>query len=201
LSVAHRKPVEHRGGAVRVWHVQVSGRVPGGEDARQAGTLRGQPILSAECHCDSCRRAADAYEALPGAPRERSTTGGVLYVLWCKDRVERIEGEEFMTGDRLKPGSKTRRVVTCCCNAPMFPEFSAGHWLSLNAARFPDGQCPAMEFRAVTADRGAAPPLPDDIPNLSGHNGRFMLRLPGARAAMGFRNPPVAGNVVEVDHA
>lgn len=164
-------------------------------------TPSGQPILAAECHCDSCRRAADAYEALPGAPRERSLTGGVPYVLWRKDRVGPIVGDELLAAYRLKPGAKTRRVVATCCNAPMFLEFSAGHWLSLNAARFPDSQRPAMEFRTMTADRGETPPLPCDIPNLRGHNGRFMLRLLGAWAAMGFRNPRVARNVTEVAHA
>jgi hypothetical protein len=164
-------------------------------------TVSGHPILGAECHCDRCRRAADAYEALPGAPKERSATGGVPYVLWRKDRVGPIAGEEILLSYRLKPGAKTRRVVATCCNAPMFLEFAAGHWLSLNAARFPDGQRLAMEFRTMTADRGEAPPLPEDIPNLRGHNGRFMLRLLGAWVAMGFRNPPVARNVTEAADA
>jgi hypothetical protein len=163
-------------------------------------TLSGQPILAAECHCESCRRAADAYETLPGAPKERSATGGVPYILWRKDRVGPIVGEELLASYRLKTKAKTRRVVATCCNAPMFLEFSAGHWLSLNAARFPAGQRPAMEFRTVTADRGEAPPLPDDIPNLRGHNGRFLLRLLGAWAAMWFRNPPVARAVKEVEY-
>jgi hypothetical protein len=85
--------------------------------------------------------------------------------------------------------------------SPMFPEFAAGHWQFLNAVRFPDGQRPAMEFRTMAADRGEATPLPDDIRHLRGHNGRFMLRLPGAWVAMGFRNPPVARTVTEAADA
>lgn len=164
--------------------------------------LAGQPILCAECHCESCRRAADAMEALPGAPKERSATGGVPYVLWRKDRVGRIEGEELMIAYRLRSGAKTRRVVATCCNAPMFLEFSGGHWLSLNAARFPAGQRPAMELRTMTSDRQDTSPLPDDIANAKTHFGKgFMRRLLAAWIMMGFRNPPVARNVTEALHA
>ncbi len=127
-------------------------------------------------------------------------TGGVPYILWRKDRVGRITGEERLASYRLSPKAKTRRVLATCCNTPMFLEFSAGHWISVNAARFPAERRPAMEFRTMTADRGDAPPLPDDISNLKGHNGKFMLRLLGAWVAMGFRNPPVAQGVREATH-
>ncbi|NJM81956.1 MAG: hypothetical protein HC844_05150 [Tabrizicola sp.] len=165
-------------------------------------SLTGGPILSAECHCESCRRATDAMEALPGAPKERSRSGGVPYVLWRKDRVGSIEGEDLLIAYRLTPDAKTRRVVATCCNAPMFLEFSSGHWLSLNAARFPEEQRPAMELRTMTRDRVDASPLPDDIPNAKTHSGKgFMRRLLGAWIAMGFRNPHVARNVKEATHA
>jgi hypothetical protein len=163
--------------------------------------LRGQPILSAECHCESCREATDHFEAKLGAAKERSATGGVPYILWRKDRVERIEGEDLMVGYRLKPGARTRRVVATCCNSPMFLEFAAGHWLSLNAARFPASQRPAMELRTMTADRGDATPLPNDMPNPRHQTARFMLRLLMAWIAMGFRNPPIARDVREAVHA
>jgi hypothetical protein len=159
--------------------------------------LKGKPILGAECHCTSCGQAMDEFEAELGAPKERSATGGVPYVLWRKDRVGRIEGEERLASYRLSPKAKTRRVLASCCNAPMFLEFSAGHWISVNAARFPADQRPRMRFRTMTADRGDAPPLPDDLINARGHTGRFMLQLLGAWVAMGFRNPPVARGVRE----
>jgi hypothetical protein len=159
--------------------------------------LSGTPIFGAECHCASCRKAMDTFEALPGAPMERSATGGVPYVLWRKDRVSRIVGEERLASYRLSPKAKTRRVLARCCNAPMFLDFAAGHWISINAARFPADQRPPMRFRTMTGDRGDVPPLPDDLINARGHTGRFMLELLGAWVAMGFRNPPVARNVRE----
>jgi hypothetical protein len=159
--------------------------------------LHGRPILGAECHCTSCRQATDRFEAQLGAPKERSATGGVPYVLWRKDRVGKVEGLDLLASYRLSPKAKTRRVVASCCNAPMFLDFSAGHWISVNAARLPADQRPAMDVRTMTADRGDAPPLPDDIPNARGHTGTFMLRLLGAWVAMGFRNPPVVRSVRE----
>lgn len=163
--------------------------------------LSGGPILSAECHCESCRRATDAMEALPGAPKERSLAGGVPYILWRKDRVGPIEGAEQMIAYRLTPDARTRRVVATCCNAPMFLEFSSGHWLSLNAARFPPTRRPAMELRTMTGDRVDASPLPDDIPNAKTHFGAgFMRRLLLAWIAMGFRNPQVLPDLKETTH-
>jgi hypothetical protein len=79
----------------------------------------------------------------------------------------------------------------------MVPEFTAGHGSSVNAARLPADQRPVMHVRAMTADRGDAPPLPDDIPNARGHTAWFMLRLLGAWVAMGVRNPPVLRSVKE----
>lgn len=158
--------------------------------------LTGQPILAAECHCTSCRQAAEGLESLPGAPQERSPTGGVPYVLWRKDRVGPITGAGHLADRRLGPQSTTRRIIATCCNAPMFLEFKGGHWLSIHAARWPATQRPAPALRTMTRDRPpGAPPLPDDIPNARTHSARFMLRLLGAWIAMGFRNPAVAPDV------
>lgn len=41
----------------------------------------------------------------------------------------------------------------------------------------------------MTGDLASPDTLPDDIPNLKGHSGRFFLRLIGAWIAMGFRRP------------
>ena len=149
--------------------------------------LEGAPILTAECHCASCRAAAEAFAADGHDPR--APTGGTPYVLYRKDRI-RLEGAGGLSASRLSPAASTRRVRAGCCGAPMFLEFEKGHWLSLYAARWPDGAAPEMELRTMCRDRAAeAPPLPSDIPNAKGHTARFMVKLLGAWAAMGFRAP------------
>jgi hypothetical protein len=160
-----------------------------GEVAMEA---TGEPILTAACHCESCREAARRIEALPGAPPVAAADGGAAFVLHRKDRVRCVKGGERLVEHRLKPDSPTRRMVAGCCNSAMFLEFTKGHWLSLYRARI-DGAAPPVQMRTMTADRGDAPPLPDDVPNYPTHSGKFMWKLLSAWAAMGFKVPKVQG--------
>jgi hypothetical protein len=136
---------------------------------RCAIKLHGQSMLGAECHCTSCRQATDRFEARLGAAKERSAMGGVPDVLWRTDRVGKVEGLDLLASYRLSPEARTRRVVASGCSAPMFRAFTTGHWISVNAARLPADQRPVMDVRTMTADRGDAPPLSDDVPNARGH--------------------------------
>jgi hypothetical protein len=83
-------------------------------------------------------------------------------------------GQQYLEEHRLKPDSPTRRVIAKCCNSAMFLDFTKGHWLSMFRNRFPTG----VE-------------LADDVPNYSGHSGKFMLKLIAAWIAMGFRRPEI----------
>lgn len=164
--------------------------------ACRCGTVRlavhGAPILAAECHCTSCRTAAERLAALPGAPQVRAENGGVPYVFFRKDRVEFGAGTEHLREFRLTPASKTRRVVAACCGTPVFTEFESGHWLSLFAVLWPEAVRPSPEIRTMTGDRPPGVPLDDRIPNARRHTAAFMLKLLGAWVAMGFRVPKVA---------
>jgi len=93
---------------------------------------------------------------------------------------------------RLTPDSSTRRVVATCCRSAIFLEFTKGHWLSMNRARFADP--PAVEMRTMSRDRPEGVPPAQDVPAYATHSVRFMWRLFVAWAAMGFRVPrAVAG--------
>ena len=56
--------------------------------------------------------------------------------------------------------------------------------------RFPTG-APALEMRVMTKERRVGVELADDVPNYSGHSGKFMLKLIAAWIAMGFRRPEI----------
>lgn len=154
--------------------------------------VRGAPILAAECHCTSCRTAAERLAARPGAPDVRAPNGGVPYVLFRKDRVDFTAGADQLREFRLTPAAKTRRVVAACCGTPVFTEFESGHWLSLFSVLWPQETRPRPEVRTMTGDRPAGTVLDDRVPNARRHTASFMLKLLGAWVAMGFRVPKVA---------
>ena len=131
----------------------------------------GAPIASASCHCGSCDMAAKALQEAFGAEHDVGSDGGVPYLLFRKDRVALLQGDATLAEHRLTPDSPTRRVVATCCGSPMFLDFTPGHWLSLYASRLVD-------------------PVP--APSLRAHSARFLLKLLGAWAAMGFRRPKAA---------
>ena len=72
----------------------------------------------------------------------------------------------------------------------MFLDFTKGHWLSMYRNHFPTG-APPLEMRVMTKERRVGVELADDLPNYSGHSGKFMLRLIAAWIAMGFRRPEI----------
>ncbi|MEO4042437.1 DUF6151 family protein [Hoeflea sp. CAU 1731] len=148
-------------------------------------SLVGQPILAAECHCTSCRRAAARLSA---AITEQN--GGTRFVIQRKDQATMRRGAEHLASFRLEPQAHTQRIVATCCNSPMWLEFKGGHWISIYAVRWPDGTAPAPTLRTMTRD--APDPLPDDLPNARTQSAGFMARLFWAWVRMGFRNPPVA---------
>ncbi len=149
--------------------------------------LEGSPILTAECHCLSCRAAAERLGAAVA-----QANGGTLYVVQRKDRAHLLRGAEHLASFRLKPDAPTQRIIAACCKSPMWLEFKGGHWLSVYAARFPEGAAPAPDLRTMTRDAPAGAFLPDDIPNARTQTASFMARLFWSWLRMGFRNPRVA---------
>ncbi|WP_129791953.1 GFA family protein [Sphingosinicella sp. CPCC 101087] len=156
------------------------------------------PIVTAECHCDSCRAAGERLQRLPAAPPVLGENGGTHFVLYRKDRVRFVEGLDRLREFRLKPDAKTRRVVAACCNTPVFLEFQGGHWLSLYGGLWPESERPAIELRTMTSDLADPSSLPD-VPNGKRQSLSFFAKLLGAWIAMGFRSPKIAFVDGEID--
>jgi hypothetical protein len=150
----------------------------------------GLPILTGSCYCTSCQEAGRQFEQLASAPPVLDPDGGTALILYRKDRVRCVTGQEHLEERRLKPDSPTRRVVATCCNSPMFLDFTKGHWLSIFRNRVPTG-APPLELRVMTKERRVGVELADDLPNYSGYSGKFMLKLIAAWIAMGFRRPEI----------
>jgi hypothetical protein len=150
----------------------------------------GPPILTGSCYCTSCQEAGRQFEQLASAPPVLDPDSGTGLILYRKDRVQCVMGQEYLEDHRLKPDSPTRRVVATCCNSAMFLDFTKGHWLSMFRNRLPTG-VPPLEMRVMTKERRVGVELADDLPNYSGYSGKFMLKLIAARIAMGLRRPEI----------
>lgn len=153
--------------------------------------VTGQPILSVACLCSDCQEASEVLGALPSAHPLVDDLGSTRFVMYRKDRVRCMTGQDQLREHRLTPASTSRRVVASCCNAPMFLELSGGHWLSLYGERWPDGTLPALQMRTMTRDAPDGVVLPDDVPNPKTHTLGFFARLFGAWVAMRFRAPRI----------
>lgn len=151
--------------------------------------VRGPQIASVECLCASCQAAGRTLGGLPDAAPVLDSKGATPFVMHRKDRVAITAGQDKLRAYRLPGSASTRRVLATCCNTPVFLEFTAGHWLSLYAALWPEAIRPAVEMRTMTGSRDD---LPRDVPNLRTHSLGFYARLFSAWAAMGFRKPKLA---------
>jgi hypothetical protein len=116
-------------------------------------------------------RSRSRFEQMPSAPPVLNPDGGTDYVLYRKDRVQCVTGQEYLEEHRLKPDSPTRRVIATCCNSGMFVDFTKGHWLTMYRNRFTAG-APPLEMRVMTQDRRGGVALADDLPNYHGHSGK-----------------------------
>lgn len=157
--------------------------------------VTGAPIISTECHCNSCRAAAAKFEALPASESVQEPNGGSRFVLYRKDRIRFVSGRDKLKALRLQSDSKTVRAVATCCNTPVFMELPGGHWLSLYAGLWPKDHLPPLDERTMVKDRsdkGAS--LPHDARNAGSQSPRFMWRLLTAWIGMGFRAPKVEVN-------
>lgn len=158
-----------------------------------------EPLLTAECHCNSCREAGRRLEAVGIEPPMLEPDGGTPFVLYRKDRVRFTQGVELLREFRLTTASSTRRVVAGCCNTPLFLEFKGGHWLSIYAGLWPQDRQPPLQLRTMLGDRTDKPVFTDGVPSGTWPTMKFYALLLGAWIAMGFRVPdvPVSGGTID----
>lgn len=153
--------------------------------------LVGAPFIATECHCNSCREASQRLAGLPSAFPPADGNGGTPYILYRKDRVRFPDGTDQLLAHRLDPSAPTRRVVTACCNSPIFLEFQSGHWLSLYAHLWPEATRPAIDIRTMTADLPATTTLDNALPAGKWTTAGFYAKLLAAWIAMGFKVPRI----------
>lgn len=150
------------------------------------------PILTAACYCTSCRDADARWASLPTPGPVLESDSGTEFVLYRKDRVRCLQGDEALTAFRLAPDSHTRRVYAKCCNTPMFLEFDLGHWVSLYARLWPEARRPRPQMRTMTGDLPEGTTLSSDLASPRAHSVAFYARLLAAWVMMGFLSPKLS---------
>jgi hypothetical protein len=148
--------------------------------------LRGDPIGSVACYCDTCQEGSRRIEALADAPPVREPDGGVAYVLYRKDRVTYAKGKELLKDYTLEQNPKTNRVVASCCNSAMLMRFDdVRHWVPVYRARL-EPAAPPIQMRICTSFLPENSVLPNDVPSYREYSPAFMLKLLTSRLAMLF---------------
>jgi hypothetical protein len=149
--------------------------------------LRGDPIGSFACYCDTCQEGSSRIEALPHAPAVRDPIGGTEYVLYRKDRVAYERGQELVKSFTLDPSPKTKRCYATCCNSAMLMSFDdARHWIPVYRGRL-GTNAPPIEMRICTSFLRKGEILPSDVPSYRDYPARFMWKLLSAGVAMLIR--------------
>ena len=155
-------------------------------------TLRGAPIVSLACYCDTCEEASRRIEALLEARAVREPDGGTAYVSYRKDRVTYAEGRELLKDVTLEQNPKTKRVVASCCNSALLMRFDdARHWVPIYRARF-GPNAPAIQMRICTSYLPKNVVLPSDVPLHRDYPSALVMKLLRSRFAMLFHSAGLA---------
>src|SRR6202008_5070876 len=89
----------------------------------------GPLILTVSCYCTSCQEGGRQFEQLASAPPVLASDSGTGLILYRKDRVHCMMGQQYLEKHRLKPDAPTRRVIAKCCKSSLGLAGSKGHWL------------------------------------------------------------------------
>lgn len=145
---------------------------------------KGPPIVSAVCYCDDCQKAGGQIQAMPGAPPVLDGDGGTAMVMFRKDRLRCVEGQDRLTPVKLDPKSPTSRYVASCCNSAMYLGFDdAKHWVDVYRGRVSD-EPPPVQARICTRFRQSDEALPGDAPAHPSYPPSMIPKLLGSKIAM-----------------
>ncbi len=145
---------------------------------------RGRPIVTVVCYCEDCQAAGRQIEALQDAPPVLDDDAGTQMVVFRKDRLDCVQGQDRLVAHKLTPTSATSRFVASCCNTALYLGFDDDkHWVDVFRRRV-EGPPPPIEMRICTRFRPAGTALPTDAPSRPGFSFGLIARFMAARIAM-----------------
>ena len=144
----------------------------------------GIPITSVTCYCDDCQEGARQIEALPNAARILDSDGGSGYLVYRKDRVHCVKGNQLLRPYKIRERSATNRVVATCCNAAMILNFDdSKHWVDVYRNRV-QGNVPSIQMRICTKYRRTSTRDTTSVAEYPRYPMRFVAKLIGAKFRM-----------------
>jgi hypothetical protein len=142
--------------------------------------IAGTPITRVICYCDDCQAGSSQLARLPHAPNPLGPDGGTDYVLFRKDRLRFLKGEQHIRPHKVSQASKTNRLLASCCNTFMYMSFDdSRHWRPVWTKRFQTAPIPlSMRICARYAPKPSA--IPGDVPVHKSYPLSFMAKLVAA---------------------
>jgi hypothetical protein len=146
----------------------------------------GLPVIVAACHCADCHEGSRRLEALPQAPPILDDYGGTPHVLYRRDRISYVHGQELLKRLKVDEDSPDRAYASCC-NSYMFIDVGPRMpVLPISRGRF-RGDVPVLEVRMNLKREPGKGNLPDDVPCSPSFPFKFVRRVLGAQLAIVFR--------------
>jgi hypothetical protein len=144
---------------------------------RVALEAEGPPIAYISCYCDDCQAAAELIDALDGGTSGREADGGTPNVMFRRDRVRFVQGEDLLATYRVRESSPTARLVASCCHTAITQRHE--NWWphrGIKAHLF-ETPLPPLEMRVFTRDAPERGRIPRDVPHARGPGVRLGVRL------------------------
>lgn len=144
----------------------------------------GPPIAHISCYCDDCQAAANLIDSLDGGSSGREADGGTPNLMFRRDRVRFISGEDLLKSYRVRERSPTHRLVASCCNTAITQRHD-NWWPHRGIKSHLFEAPPPLEMRVFTRYAPDPSKVPHDVPHALGPGFRIAMRV--MRAALAQR--------------
>lgn len=140
-----------------------------------------EPLLCVACHCSDCHEGSRRIESLPNAAPALDSYGGTPHLLYRKDRLKYVKGNDLVKGLKVDTDSPTRAYASCCNSYLLMDLPAPMQWAPVSRFRFL-GALPPTEFRINVKTK----PTPNDVPCYRAIPFKFIAKLLSSRIAMMF---------------